>query len=457
MAALFLAVLLAGGHAFRHEHEQLEDEDFLPRLRAFDETGLQQLENGERLPLTISSFAETNASFPEIPYFWRKRLTIVQRLGSGAFGEVFKCKVECSVDDDFITLKLIKQRPDGDDATRRKRHEMIEREIGFLKAMNEVSDYCVSAIGSPSTFHSDDGTWLLMPYFNGADFHQLLNRCHAQGRCRDTRYPKNNWDVLFPGMSNAMVLAYFHQTVQGVAALHAHGIIHTDLKLENTMVSCRGGKCYASVIDLGLGCEPSVPGSCRQTGTPGYVAPEVWQKRGLDSPMRDVWSLGVMLYLLMYPNFPPFIAGTAQNVAQNTLKYKPEQDPNNFRNGRLDFLIGQMLEPDPRNRATIEGVLGMLEAIIKKDYAAPPEVTSMIDEKPVDRGANLPVSKCLFDKLDYDVGDKPFEREMCLDQVTEAEGVMRCGICMGCNPCCKCRVLRHGQKVKEHFRQRVCE
>ena len=41
----------------------------------------------------------------------------------------------------------------------------------------------------------------------------------------------------------------------------------------------------------------------------------------------QVWSLGVMLYLLMYPNFPPFIAGTAQNVAQNTLKYKPEQDP----------------------------------------------------------------------------------------------------------------------------------
>mmetsp|Transcript_59839 Transcript_59839/g.123797 ORF Transcript_59839/g.123797 Transcript_59839/m.123797 type:complete len:150 (+) Transcript_59839:76-525(+) len=140
MAALFLAVLLAGGHAFRHEHEQLEDEDFLPRLRAFDETGLQQLENGERLPLTISSFAETNASFPEIPYFWRKRLTIVQRLGSGAFGEVFKCKVECSVDDDFITLKLIKQRPDGDDAKRRKRHEMIEREIGFLKVQRQWTD-----------------------------------------------------------------------------------------------------------------------------------------------------------------------------------------------------------------------------------------------------------------------------------------------------------------------------
>mmetsp|Transcript_51896 Transcript_51896/g.107965 ORF Transcript_51896/g.107965 Transcript_51896/m.107965 type:complete len:447 (+) Transcript_51896:73-1413(+) len=446
MAALFLAVLLAGGHAFRYE--QLEEENFLPRLRAFDETGFRQLMNGQNLPLTMSSFAETSASFPELPYFWRKRLKIVDRLGSGSFGEVFKCKVACSGDDahNFVTLKLIKEKS-----------AFTDREIGFLKKMNEVSDYCVSAIGSPSTFHSDDGTWLLMPYFNGADFHQLLNRCHAQGRCRDTRYPKNNWDVLFPGMSNAMVLAYFHQTVQGVAALHAHGIIHTDLKLENTMVSCRGGKCYASVIDLGLGCEPSVPGSCRQTGTPGYVAPEVWQKRGLDSPMRDVWSLGVMLYLLMYPNFPPFIAGTAQNVAQNTLKYKPEQDPNNFRNGRLDFLIGQMLEPDPRNRATIEGVLGMLEAIIKKDYAAPPEVTSMIDEKPVDRGANLPVSKCLFDKLDYDVGDKPFEREMCLDQVTEAEGVMRCGICIGCNPCCKCRVLRHGQKVKEHFRQRVCE
>mmetsp|Transcript_59837 Transcript_59837/g.123792 ORF Transcript_59837/g.123792 Transcript_59837/m.123792 type:complete len:453 (+) Transcript_59837:76-1434(+) len=452
MAALFLAVLLAGGHAFRHEHEQLEDEDFLPRLRAFDETGLQQLENGERLPLTISSFAETNASFPEIPYFWRKRLTIVQRLGSGAFGEVFKCKVACSGDDahNFVTLKLIKEKS-----------AFTDREIGFLKKMNEVSDYCVSAIGSPATFHTNEGTWLLMPYLNGGDFLQLAHTCGNKGKCRDPSQPKNNWDALGRGISNAEVLALFHQVVQGVDALHSRGIIHTDIKLENAMLSCREGECFASVIDLGLGCEPKVTRTCGMTGTPTYLAPEVWKtdqpRSAMTSPMRDVWSLGVMLYLLMYPNFPPFIAGTAQNVAQNTLKYKPEQDPNNFRNGRLDFLIGQMLEPDPRNRATIEGVLGMLEAIIKKDYAAPPEVTSMIDEKPVDRGANLPVSKCLFDKLDYDVGDKPFEREMCLDQVTEAEGVMRCGICIGCNPCCKCRVLRHGQKVKEHFRQRVCE
>ncbi|CAE7761819.1 unnamed protein product [Symbiodinium sp. CCMP2592] len=330
---------------------------------------------------------------------------------------------------------------------------MIKREIGFLKAMNEVSDYCVSALGSPSTFHSDDGTWLMMPYFNGGDFLQMLNTCRAQGHCRDKRYPKNNWNTLGRGISTAMVLAYFHQTVQGVAALHAHGIIHTDLKLENTMVSCRGGKCYASVIDLGLGCEPSVPGSCRLTGTPGYVAPEVWKKNGLSSPMRDVWSLGVMLYLLMYPNNPPFLADP---VGPNTLKYKPQQDPNNFRKDRLDFLIAQMLEPDPRYRATIEGVLGTLEAIIKQEYALSPEVKRMIDEKPVDRGATLPVPKCLFGKLDYEVGDKPFEREMCLDKVTEAEGVMRCGFCVGCNPCCKCRVLRHGERVKEHFRQRVC-
>ncbi|CAE7859711.1 Chek2 [Symbiodinium microadriaticum] len=456
MATLFWVVLLAAGHAFRYE--QLEEEDVLPRLRAFDETGLRQLMKGHELPLTLSSFAETNASFPEVPFFWRERLTIVKRLGSGSYGEVFKCKVACAGDDedDFATLKLITRR-----------NAFIDREIGFLKKMNEVSDYCVSAVGSPATFHSDEGTWLLMPYLNGGDFLKLTNPCWGNkgragpGYCRLSSQPKNDWDnlgqdILGHNISNAIVLAYFHQIVQGVEALHSSGIIHTDLKPENAMLSCRDGKCFASVIDLGLGCEPNVTGSCGKTGTPSYLAPEVWKEQprsALTSPMRDVWSLGVMLYLLAYPRVPPFMK---DKTGQTQIKYKPSEDTT-IGKDNLDLLIAQMLDPDPRMRAPIATILSMLEEIIKTDYAAPREVIKMIDEKPVDRGATMPVAKCLFDKLDYDVGDQPFEREMCVDDVTEAKGIMRCGVCVGCNPCCKCRVLRHGQKVKEHFRQRVCK
>jgi len=446
MAALFLAVLLAGGHAFRYE--QLEEENFLPRLRAFDETGFRQLMNGQNLPLTMSSFAETSASFPELPYFWRKRLKIVDRLGSGSFGEVFKCKVACSGDDahNFVTLKLIKEKS-----------AFTDREIGFLKKMNEVSDYCVSAIGSPATFHTNEGTWLLMPYLNGGDFLQLAHTCGNKGKCRDPSQPKNNWDALGRGISNAEVLALFHQVVQGVDALHSRGIIHTDIKLENAMLSCREGECFASVIDLGLGCEPKVTRTCGMTGTPTYLAPEVWKtdqpRSAMTSPMRDVWSLGVMLYLLVYPTEPPFMWDT---TGQKQIKYKPSEDKTIGKDD-LDMLIAQMLDPNPRMRAPIATILSVLEQIIKKEYAAPPEVTRMIDEKPIDRNATMPVPKCLLDKLDYDVGDQPFEREMCVDNVTEANGVMRCGFCVGCNPCCKCRVLRHGQKVKEHFRQRVCD
>ncbi|CAE7876021.1 CIPK8 [Symbiodinium microadriaticum] len=292
-----------------------------------------------------------------------------------------------------------------------------------------------------------------MPYLNGGDFYQLLKTCIKAKGCRDPNYNFNDWDKISGGISNAMVLAYFHQVVQGVAALHSSGIIHTDLKLENTMLSCRGGKCFASVIDLGLGCEPNVTGSCKTGGTPGYIAPEIWKGRGMSSPMRDVWSLGVMLYLVAYPRSPPFLADW-----RSTIHYDPRKDDaigfTHRTPHHLDILITKMLEPDPRRRATIADVLSMLKVLIKHNLAAPPEVMSMIEEKPIDRGATLPVPKCLFGKLDYDVGDQPFQREMCMDDVTEAEGVMRCGVCVGCNPCCKCRVLRHGEKVKEHFRQR---
>ncbi|CAE7589047.1 mek1 [Symbiodinium sp. CCMP2456] len=286
--------------------------------------------------------------------------------------------------------------------------------------MNEVSDYCISAVGSPAAFQSDEGTWLLMPYLNGGDFLRFVNACQRKGECRNSDQPKKNWDTLGHGISSALVLAYFHQIVQGVEALHSRGIIHTDLKLENTMLSCRDGKCFASVIDLGLGCEPKVTFSCGMTGTPSYLAPELWKRgqsrRSLTSPMRDVWSLGVMLYLLVYPKAPPFMR---DGTGQKQIKYNPIEDET-IGKENLDLLIAQMLDPDPSMRAPIATILAMLAEIIKTDYAAPPEVIRLIDEKPIDRGATMPVAKCLFDKLDYDVGDQPFEREMCLDDVTEA-------------------------------------
>lgn len=53
-------------------------------------------------------------------------------------------------------------------------------------------------------------------------------------------------------------------------------------------------RCSAYLIDLGLG---GPAGTLEVSGTPGFIAPEVWAKTAIGQPSNDIWSLGAVLYL----------------------------------------------------------------------------------------------------------------------------------------------------------------
>ena len=89
------------------------------------------------------------------------------------------------------------------------------------------------------------------------------------------------------------------QLLAGVAALHAGGVIHRDLKPNNVMLETGGSGLHVSIMDFGLArpheAENTLSGSGLIAGTPGYMAPELL-RGGRPTKATDLFALGVVLH-----------------------------------------------------------------------------------------------------------------------------------------------------------------
>ncbi|CAE7557445.1 CPK22 [Symbiodinium natans] len=353
----------------------------LQRLRAFNATGFRMLREGADLPLVATSFAETDTA-KDLPLEWRSQLKIVSKLGEGSFGTVYKCQVLCASTPSYVTVKFIEGKS-----------SMVKREIKLLKKMSGVSDFCVSAIGSPSSIDTETGYWIMMPLMNSGELQDLLLRCEAS-TCRNCSSTRNCWSKLKAPYTTPYMLALFLDVVKGVRAFHEQtGYLHADLKPENVMINCEADSCFAAVIDLGLACDPRKPRQCGRRGTPGYVAPEVWNddSRGARLPSRDVWALGAILYEVVYSHLPPFYAD--RNGSKATA-YNPHDDPNIPKPPKaIDELVIHMLEPDFEQRPNMSVIESSLQAVIEStsDWRA----RNMVAESSSERGATAPIPSCL--------------------------------------------------------------
>ncbi len=108
------------------------------------------------------------------------------------------------------------------------------------------------------------------------------------------------------------VLPIFRQLVSAVAYCHAKGIIHRDLKLEHVLVT---RTLSVKIIDFGFAVtQPNARKLRMLCGTPVYMAPEILRKQEYMGGPVDVWSLGVIFYVLLSGAFP--FPGTSLVSAQ---------------------------------------------------------------------------------------------------------------------------------------------
>lgn len=95
---------------------------------------------------------------------------------------------------------------------------------------------------------------------------------------------------------------FFYKILKGIEYLHLNNVIHRDLKLDNILID---KNMNPKICDFGISSEYDKTKKILDTGgTPAYLSPEVIKAEGDVCLKSDVWSLGILLYLLGYGIVP---------------------------------------------------------------------------------------------------------------------------------------------------------
>ncbi|GAB2275033.1 CBL-interacting serine/threonine-protein kinase 3 [Dionaea muscipula] len=160
---------------------------------------------------------------------------------------------------------------------------------------------------------------------------------------------------------------YFQQLINAVDYCHSRGVYHRDLKPENLLLDASGN---LKVSDFGLSAlsqqvrdDGLLHTSC---GTPNYVAPEVLNDRGYDGTTADLWSCGVILFVLL-ASYLPFddsnILNLYKKISAADFTFPP------WLSFSVRKLLSRILDPNPMTRITIPEILE--DEWFKKDYRPP--------------------------------------------------------------------------------------
>ncbi|XP_040991971.1 CBL-interacting serine/threonine-protein kinase 11-like [Juglans microcarpa x Juglans regia] len=148
---------------------------------------------------------------------------------------------------------------------------------------------------------------------------------------------------------------YFQQLISAVGYCHSRGVFHRDLKPENLLVDENGN---LKVSDFGLS---AVTDQIRHDGllhtlcgTPAYVAPEILTKKGYDGAKVDVWSCGVVLYVLN-AGYLPFNDPNLMSMYKKI--YKGEYRCPKWFSPELKRFLSRLLDTNPETRITVDEIL----------------------------------------------------------------------------------------------------
>ncbi|KAK6150103.1 hypothetical protein DH2020_017628 [Rehmannia glutinosa] len=269
------------------------------------------------------------------------RYELGRTLGEGTFAKVkFARNLETG---ENVAIKIL-------DKEKVLKHKMIGQ--GLLARLSEIST--MKLIRHPNVIRmfevmaSKTKIYIVMEFVTGGE---LFDKIATRGRLKEDEARK-----------------YFQQLINAVDYCHSRGVYHRDLKPENLLLDANG---VLKVSDFGLSALPQQvrveDGLLHTTcGTPNYVAPEVINNKGYDGAKADLWSCGVILFVLM-AGYLPFEESNLMALYKKINKADFSCPP--WFSSSVKKLIKRILDPNPSTRITIAEVLE--NEWFKKGYKPP--------------------------------------------------------------------------------------
>ena len=185
-------------------------------------------------------------------------------------------------------------------------------------------------------------------YFEDAEYvYLLIELCHNQTLHELLKRRKK--------LTELEVQYYILQLIKALQYLHNLKIIHRDLKLANLFIS---ESMNLKLGDFGLAARLNFDGERRRSlcGTPNYIAPEILDGKNGHSFEVDIWSLGVIIYILLIGK-PPFETNNVKETYKR-IRLRNYSFPQNARISEpAKELIQNILVLNPYKRPSLEEIL----------------------------------------------------------------------------------------------------
>ena len=294
----------------------LEKNDF-PKKR--EEIKIISCKNKVTIDTNLLTSGGTNNHF----YDYHK----IKLLGQGSFGTVYLVKNK-KLNNNFA-MKIIEKSSNDEE-----KEDEIKNEINILRKLDHPN------ILKINDFFSTKKEYFLITEFcpEGELFYEIKN---------------------FAPFDEALAGWYMKQILSAVNYCHKSKIIHRDLKPENILIYQRNKKGFNSIkiIDFGTAIlfnkkDKNLAGSIY------YLAPEIISKNRKYTEKCDIWSCGIIMYILLTGK-PPFNGDSDEEILKKILQnnLNLEKYPWSVISLKAKDLIKKLLETDTKKRITAEEAL----------------------------------------------------------------------------------------------------
>jgi len=255
----------------------------------------------------------------------KKCYDIGPTLGSGAFAVVKECTNKKANENKFpakVAIKVIDKRKVDD-------MNDVKREIEIMHDLQH------------------EGIIRLFEIFDESKKMHLVMELVTGGELFDRIIDRGNY-------SERDAADVIRQVCSALDYMHGKRVVHRDLKPENILYASPAEDAIIKIADFGLATVVSGKEMMKTAcGTPGYVAPEILKNKGYEGSGCDLWSTGVILYILLC-GFPPFHEEDMSAMFELILKARydfisPYWDEIS---AEAKSLVSNMLTLDPKKRYT---------------------------------------------------------------------------------------------------------